>query len=152
MLGLFMMGRHGDPLIAGQFKVKEEVDDVIISYKWKRSGFFKKDAPLRLVLSIKNENPHKVMVRFRVQYYWKTVLSASSDKSSYCVKPHRRIRGKMWDLVFSSGKFNEEKIHDEFFLWEIAELEITHHADCHSRLNIKFKPEIKVTEPIRKQE
>jgi hypothetical protein len=48
----------------------------------------------------------------------------------------------MWDLVFSTGKFKKEKIFDDRFLWDISDLEIIHHADCKSRLNIRIKPVI----------
>jgi hypothetical protein len=102
------------------------------------------------VLKIQNFNPHKVMVRFRVNYYWKAVRSASSQQMEYCVKPGRSLRGKMWDLVFSSGKFNREEVFDARFLWEIADLKIEHHTDCKTKLNIRIKPETHDMEPAKK--
>jgi hypothetical protein len=54
---------------------------VTISYKWKKVGFIKKNKSLRLVLKIRNDNPHKVLVRFQVNYYWKAMIKASSQKN-----------------------------------------------------------------------
>ena len=124
-------------------KTKEFREGITISYKWKQCGFLKKDSDPRLFLKIRNENPHKVLVGFTVDYYWNTILDASSEKVQYCVKPHRKIRGKMWDLVFTSGRFSREQISDESFMWEISDFEIIHDTDCRTRLNIKIKPEIR---------
>ena len=98
-------------------------------------------------LKIKNYNHHKVMISFRINYYWQAIRTASSQRMQYCVKARRKIRGKMWDLVFSTGKFKKEQILDDRFLWDISDLEISHHADCKSRLNIRIKPVIHELEP-----
>jgi len=135
---------YGNQSLPEKYKTKEFHEGITISYKWKKAGLFKKkDAPLQLVLKIGNENPHRVLVRFRVIYYWKAVIDATSKKVQYCVKPNRKIRGKIWDLVFSSAGFTEEEISDDIFMWEIGDLDIIHDADCETRLNIKIKPEIR---------
>ncbi len=133
--------------LSAQFKIKEQLDEVTISYKWKKTGLFGKDDPPRLILKIDNENKYRMMISFRVNYFWKAAMAASSQRVEYCVKSGRKIRGKMWDLVFSAGRFTEEQILDENFLWEISELEIVKDADCKSRLNIRIKPEMQEVSP-----
>ena len=133
---------HGGLVFSQKFAIKDSNENVLISYKWKKAGIFRKDAPLLLVLKIKNFNPHKVMVSFSVDYYWNAVLAESSQKMHYCIKPKKRIRGKVWDLAFSSGKFTKDQIFDDQFLWAISELEINHHADCKAQLNLKKKSDI----------
>jgi hypothetical protein len=139
--GLMLM-MHGHSLYAGQFTPKEVKEDIVISYQWKKPGIFRKDGPLRLVLKIQNHNPHRVMIKFRVNYYWKTILSATSRQMEYCLRPGQSIRGKYRDLVFSAGHFNEEQILGDNFLWEISDLAISHHAKCKNSLIIKLKPDI----------
>lgn len=139
--GLMLM-IYDPPLSAGQFTPKEVQEDILISYKWKKSGFLRKDGPVQLVLKIQNHNPHRVLIRFQVNYYWKTILSASSRQVEYCVKPGQTIHGKLRDLVFSSGNFNEEQIQGDNFLWEISDLEINHDADCKNSLILKLKPDL----------
>ena len=128
------------------------LDGITFSYRWKEGGIFKKDTTLRLVLKIENENAHRVLVRFRVNYYWKATLNASSQMVEYCIKPERTIRGRMWDLVFSSGKFSKEQIFDDMFMWELSDIEILHNADCETRLNIKMKPGTRKMNPKNNEE
>jgi hypothetical protein len=134
---------EGSVLFAQPFQIKDIDEKVTISYKWKTTGFFRKDSSPKLILKIKNNNQHKILVCFKVNYYWKTILRASSQSMQYCIKKNRRMRGKMWNLVFSGGSFSKEQIEDDLFTWEISELEIKHHSDCDTRLNIKIKPEIR---------
>jgi hypothetical protein len=149
VLGWVLLSQ-GNQSLAGRFRIKDTLEKVTIYYKWKKEGLFRRDALPQLVLKIRNSNPHKVLVSFRVDYYWNTILSVSSQRMGYCVKPGRSLRGKMWDLVFSSGRFNREQVVDDRFLWEITDLEIKHRADCITKLNIRMKPAIQELEPSTK--
>lgn len=118
---------------------KESQDNVTISYKWKRYGLFKKDKPIRLVLRIENDNPYRIQVNFSVDYYWRAVRRASSEKADYCIKPNGRIKGKIWNLAFDTGPFSENEILDARFMWDISDFSIQHEADCKPRLNRRNK-------------
>ena len=139
LLSIFLSGTASCQ--SGKFLIKEDRDSVTISYKWKRYGLVKKDKPLCLVLRLTNYNPDRVQVSFHVDYYWKAIRKESSEEVTYCIRPESRIQGKMWDLVFSSGEFSEDRVLDKGFLWELGDLAISHDAECRTRLNIKIKPD-----------
>ena len=137
-----LFGAQIDRELPGDFEVKTETDSVILSYKWRKPGWFSKDTTPNLVLRIKNMNPHKVLVRFHVVYYWRTIRTASTRRIEFCIKPGNTIRGRMWGLVFPSAGFTEAQLNDRLFAWKISDLEILHSADCKNRLRIMMHPEI----------
>ena len=49
LICLLLQLSHGDQLLARQFNIKDSIDDVVIYYKWKKPGIFRKDAPLRQI-------------------------------------------------------------------------------------------------------
>jgi ribonucleotide reductase beta subunit family protein with ferritin-like domain len=124
---------------AQKWEIKGIYDDIVISYKWRKEKILKKESPLILLLSIKNNRARDVLVKFAVNYYWEGILHSSSNMNSYCIKKNRKIRGKLHGLAYSSGEFTEEQIHDELFIWEISDFEVTEATDCKPELIIQIK-------------
>jgi hypothetical protein len=127
-----------DPF-SGDFIEWVQKDSVTISYKWKQYGLFKKDKPFQLVLKIENRNPQRISLDFRVGYYWGAVLKKSSDRVEYCVKPGKKIKGKLWDLVFESGGYKESQLKDPMFTFDLTEIKIREDPECRTRFNLKLR-------------
>jgi hypothetical protein len=129
---------QADPF-SGDFVDRFQKNSVTISYKWKQYGLFKKDKPYRLVLKIENRNPRRILLGFRVNYFWGAVLKKSSDRVQYCVKPGKKIRGKLRGLVFESGGYIESQLKDPMFTFDLTEIQIGEDPECRTRFNMKLK-------------
>ncbi|RLD59957.1 MAG: hypothetical protein DRJ01_10530 [Bacteroidetes bacterium] len=109
----------------------QEEKGVIFYYKYSHSNFLNKKSPLRLILKIENTNAYNTKVNFVVDYYWKAMISANSEKPrTCCVKANKSIKGRYHKLHFEPSEYtNEQVLSDDFFI-ELSGIEITKVDDC----------------------
>ena len=109
----------------------QEEKGVVFYYKYSHSNFLNKKSPLRLILKIENTNAYNTKVNFVVDYYWKAMISANSEKPrTCCVKANKSIKGRYHKLHFAPFEYtNEQVLSDDFFI-ELSGIEITKVDDC----------------------
>lgn len=109
----------------------QEKEGVIFYYKYSHSSFLNKKSPLRLILKIENTNSYNVKLNFVVDYYWKAMISANSEKPrTCCVKANKSIKGRYHKLHFAPFEYtNEQVLSDDFFV-ELSGIEIIKVDDC----------------------
>ena len=107
-----------------EFTKIETEDNVTFYYRWKPSCFLKKDSPLILSIKVTNENDFPVETTFTVDYYWNSVLSASSDEQSFDLKKGKSLIGKIKKMGFDRSEFTDEQLLSEQFTIEINGIKV----------------------------
>lgn len=106
-------------------------DGVKISYKWGKSNILKKDAPLRLLLKFENTNEYAVEVSFKIDFFWQGMIqSESENEKCICISPGKKLKGRVHDLHFDTGKFNNQQVKSDDFILEINDIKITQISGC----------------------
>ena len=114
-----------------KYKKLQNDKGLVFYYKYSHSNFLNKKSPLRLILKIENTNPYPVKVTFVVDYYWKAMISANSEKPRTCfIKANKTIKGRMHKLHFSPFDFTNEQILSDNFFVELSGIEIIKVDDC----------------------
>ncbi len=109
----------------------QDEQGVIFYHKYSHSNFLSKKSPLRLILKIENTNPYPVKVNFIVDYYWKAMISANSEKPrTCCIKANNTIKGRFHKLHFAPFEFTNEQILSDDFFVELSGIEITKVDSC----------------------
>jgi len=125
---------------AQEWKQKVSQDSITILYKWEKEKGFKKNSPFVLSLKVKNKRATKVTISFVVLYYWKIKLHSTSKTKMYCLKAGQTIKGKKWNLAFTSDFIVMDKFLDPMFTWEIGRLKVEPNKDCEPGLRLRLQP------------
>ena len=124
----------------GGYKQKTQVDKVIISAKWRKEKPLKRDSKYLLYLQLRNLNNYQVKVNFEVVYYWKAQFHSSSGIKTYCLRPTSKIKGKKWNLAFTSEFIIDNKFLDPLFYWDIGNFEVIKDSTCTPALELRIEP------------
>lgn len=108
--------------------VKEE--NMLVTYRWQRASFFKKDSDAVLNLRVTNENETAVEWIFTVGFYNDKVLVYESEQMTLCFKPGQSRRGGLAGLRFTVEGMKLEDTEDDSFSWEFGVFDVDEVESC----------------------
>jgi len=131
LTAIFLIGINTESIVArNKYKPLKEQEGVNFYYKWRPAKLFKKDSNYILVLKIENTNDNAVNINFKLDYYWQSILQASSPELQFCINARHKKRGKLQKLGFDTSDFSMDQINSGQFILELADIKIEKSEKC----------------------
>lgn len=113
-----------------QYHYFDTFDEVRVGYRWQRTNILQRNSDAVLNLELVNQGEAAVEVSFTVGFYRDHLLILENSDNKLCLKPGQSRRGVRGDLRYSAAGINLEMTENEWFSWEVFDVEVTEVEDC----------------------
>ncbi len=105
-------------------------DLVTFTTKWGKAKDENGEKKPALMIGVKNDNNHPVIISFEMLFYFEEILRERGGIEGRCIPANKTIYGKFNGIYFIPQEFTPEQLERSDFRFEIDEISVKESFDC----------------------